>query len=93
MQHPSRDDRILYLMYDPVHILKNIRNNWINEKKQTLMFHDGHGNLNEAKWEPLKELYRHEISMFCSNSHLTAASIKPSNLEKQRVHLVLNVFL
>ena len=35
VQHPRSEDRILYLMYDEVHTLKSIRNNWINEKIDT----------------------------------------------------------
>jgi hypothetical protein len=37
-QSPVEPTRPLFLMYDPVHLLKNIRNNWITEKSQTLSF-------------------------------------------------------
>ena len=29
---------VYFNVYDPVHIFKNIRNNWINEKEKTLFF-------------------------------------------------------
>ena len=92
VKNPSDPDQVLYLLYDPVHIMKNIRNNWINEKTQTLFFYDQDKVLIEATWQPLKTLYKHERDLFCSNSRVTAASVQPSKLERQKVSLVLNVF-
>lgn len=47
----------LFLLYDPVHLLKNIRNNWITERCQELKFWDGEKE-RVAKWSHLKELYK-----------------------------------
>lgn len=33
---PNDANREIYLLYDPVHLLKNIRNNWYTEKDKTL---------------------------------------------------------
>ena len=37
IQHPIPNSQfeMLYTLYDPVHLFKNIRNNWITEKTQT----------------------------------------------------------
>ena len=35
-KHPCGCDFSLTLLYDPVHLLKNFRNNWISEATQTL---------------------------------------------------------
>ena len=35
---PNSKFKMLYTLYDPVHLFKNIRNNWITEKTQTLTF-------------------------------------------------------
>ena len=37
--------KTLYTLYDPVHLFKNIRNNWVTEKTQTLIFYDEITNL------------------------------------------------
>jgi len=92
VKHPCQPDSILFLLYDPVHILKNIRNNWLNEKTKTMFFFDDDGNLLEASWYPLISLYNHEKSLFSSNSKLTMASISPSKLERQKVALALQIF-
>lgn len=45
-----------FLLFDYVHIVKNIRNNWMTEKTGELNFEDG-GVLRTAKWEHLSKLY------------------------------------
>ena len=35
---PNEVFRDLYILYDPTHLFKNIRNNWVTEKTQTLEF-------------------------------------------------------
>lgn len=42
IEHPITNSSFssLFLLYDPVHLMKNIRNNWLTEKMQTLEFKD-----------------------------------------------------
>ena len=90
---PFNPDVPLYLMYDSVHLLKNIRNNWITEKTKILSFFDAEGQEKMAHWSSLKELYFHEsTSCLMTNSKLTYKTIFPNNLEKQKVSLVTDVF-
>jgi len=91
VKSPANQSRPLFLLFDPVHILKNIRNNWMTEKLQTLAF-KANGQCLTVKWDHLKELFKHECETTLKLSKLTKASLYPSNLEKQKVSLCLNVF-
>jgi hypothetical protein len=57
------DNRELFFIIDSVHILKNIRNNWINKEPQHMIcppFKDEDCESKIASFETLKELYRIE---------------------------------
>ncbi|GFO06462.1 developmentally-regulated GTP-binding protein 2 [Plakobranchus ocellatus] len=45
-----------------------------------------------AKWTHLSELYAEESKTIIKLSQLTKSSVSPSNIEKQKVSLALNVF-
>ena len=83
----------MFLLYDPVHLIKNLRNNWVTEKTRTLQFPFRNEQLT-ARWSDLEDLFEHERTAMqnLSLSKLTKSSIAPSNIEKQKVSLVLNVF-
>ena len=49
----------IYLLYDFVHLLKNIRNNWLTEKMGELAFYE-RGMKKVARWSHLVELYKLE---------------------------------
>ena len=61
----------LFLLFDYVHIFKNIRNNWITEATQELEFY-----LNDqkytARWSDIRKLYYFESQSLskCHDSHL-----------------------
>ena len=55
--HPMKNGSKLYLIYDPVHLLKNIRNNWVTEKSQTLKFFDFESSTYiYAKWKDIVDI-------------------------------------
>ena len=84
--HPMKNGSKLYLIYDPAHLLKNIRNNWVTEKSQTLkFFHFESSTYISAKW---KDIYKEELGMLKSTK-LNRQSLWPNNFEKQKVQ---NVF-
>ena len=95
LSNPSQQ---MFLMYDPVHIIKNLRNNWITERTRTLCFpviDYFASNVFQSRyacWKHLQDLYQHESMQPTKLSRLTKASIEPSNIEKQKVSLALNVF-
>jgi len=91
VKSPGGNTTPFFLIYDPVHLLKNIRNNWITEKTKTLSF-CLNNETHFACWRDLEDLQRQESSSIVKMSRLSAASVNPSNLEKQKVSLALNVF-
>lgn len=88
----------MFVTYDFVHILKNIRNNWLNLKdsEKTFVF-PPFLNLDssplKAKIQDLRNLYKHKCDDLIKTAYkLNYKSLYPSNLERQKVSLVCNVF-
>ena len=95
--HPSDPTRTLNLMFDFVHIIKTIRNNWINQKDPNHTFtfpsFDDFTLSNSASFEDIRVLYKEEQRSVAKTAHrLTAKSCWPSNLERQNVGLALRIF-
>ena len=86
--HPLDKNRVWYLLFDPVHILKCIRNNWISEKCKTITL-DG---VIVGCFDDVRSLYAAEKGNILKTTPLTHASVYPSNLQLQNVQHVLNVF-
>ena len=64
MVHPFPNSKIevLSTLYDPTHLFKNIRNNWMTEKMQMLEFCDPETNeIFTAKWKDLVKNYKAEL--------------------------------
>ena len=91
VESPASSKHPIFLLYDPVHILKNLRNNWHSERLQTLAF-SFEGQQKIACWNDLQTLYAHEAGNKLKLSNLTKASVYPKKIEKQKVSLALNVF-
>ena len=63
--HPMKNGSKLGLIYDPVHLLKNIRNNWVTEKSQTLKFFDFESSTYiYAKWKDIVDIYKEELDIY-----------------------------
>ena len=91
---PNEVFRDLYTLYDPTHLFKNIRNNWMTEKTQTLEFWlpDTDDKV-LASWKDLVTIYKSETNNGeHRNTKLDHRTLYPNNFEKQKVHLVVNVF-
>ena len=87
----------MFLLFDFVHILKSIRNNWLNLKDFNKTFQypqfDDFTTTNIASFEDVRLLYRSDQhSVLKLAPRLTAKSCWPSNLERQNVSLALRVF-
>jgi hypothetical protein len=81
----------VFLVYDYVHIFKNLRNNWITEPKQELHFtEDGHKYV--ALWRDVKALYEDDRMTAVRLTKLTHTSVHPKILQRQSVPLVCQVF-
>ena len=70
----------IFLLFDYVHLLKSIRNNWITEKTQELEFYiDGEKNI--AWWVDIINLYKFETKNIVKMSKLTEVSVYPKSIE------------
>ena len=68
----------MYLLFDFVHLLKNIRNLWLTKKTRELVYSDN-GIQRTGKWEHFKCLYQLESENFVklSDSNEVAIASKP----------------
>ena len=95
IKHPISNTHFssFYTLYDTIHLLKNIRNNWITEKTKTLEFL--HPYTNEkiaAKWSDIVKIYKIGEKNIVQIHTLDYSTLYPNNFEKQKVQLVANVF-
>lgn len=91
----------IYLLFDTVHLLKSLRNNWLNQSDEAKTFvfpefnaNTGHvGNIFKASFSVLRDLYKIESSKLlkCA-SKLNYKSVYPSSIERQKVILACNIF-
>ena len=102
--HPYDENRILFLTFDFVHLLKSIRNNWLNQKDFEKTMH--YPNLENfevdycrypvqiysACFQDVRLLYRSERHSLAKLApHLTIKACFPSSIERQNVKMVLKV--
>ena len=87
--HPSNPSENLFLLVDPVHVLKSIRNNWVTEKCKKLRL----GNFDSAgSWNHIVKLHKSEEFLPMKLTSLTRSAVFPSPIQRQNVALVLKVF-
>ena len=82
---------MLFLVYDYVHLFKNIRNNWITEMTQQLNF-TFNGKPYLACWSDVISLYEEDRKSPIRLMKLTNTSVYPKPLQRQSVPLVCQVF-
>ena len=88
---PWRTRDNIFLLFDYVHLLKSIRNNWLTEKSQELIFVDN-GEQKIAKWGTFKKLHSLESVALVKLSKLNEQSVASKPIERQKVSICLNVF-
>lgn len=86
--HPLDSSRKWYLLFDTVHLLKCIRNNWLTEKNKELSL-DGHAC---GFWKDIEQLYIAERDSLLRTTTLTSSAVYPSQLELQNVKHATRVF-
>lgn len=96
-EHPCDQNSPLFFLIDSVHLLKCIRNNWINQKNENQCFiypdFDNSNKMCEANFATLKHLHEiecHNIVKYAKT--LTLKSLSPTSMEKQNVKLALKIF-
>ncbi|XP_065298429.1 uncharacterized protein [Dermacentor albipictus] len=99
--HPSNPRRPLFFVIDPVHILKCIRNNWLNQKNDQKCFYFpelkpdfiGKQQMLSASFATIRNLYNLESERLLSYGYsLSRKALCPSNIERQNVKLALQIF-
>ena len=83
---------MLFLLYNPPHLLKNIKNNWHTEKMQKLKFTSSEHGTVIAQWRDLVEIYKSEEHSIVKSTKLDYATLHPTSFEKQKVSVAVNVF-
>lgn len=85
VRHPHDDSRIILLSFDPCHVLKNVRNQFL-ERQLT----DGSGVISGTF---VQELYEHQKNMTIKLArNLTRKHVYPTNLEKMNVLCAVQIF-
>lgn len=95
--HPCDSDRKLFFIFDAVHIIKCIRNNWISKRNLsnclTFPDFDNFDATSVAKFKHLETLYQNEKNALVKFGHtLSYKAIYPTSIEKQNVNLALAIF-
>lgn len=88
---PWRTEDNMFLLFDFVHILKNIRNNWLTEKTGEIVY-DHNGHKLSAKWSHIQQLQKCEDGELVKLSKVTFQAANPKPIERQRVETCLKVF-
>ncbi|GBM88223.1 hypothetical protein AVEN_206343-1 [Araneus ventricosus] len=97
ISNPVQPENKLFFLFDTVHLIKSVRNNWFNEKTlgQVLCFPspDNSSKISLAKLQDLKDIYETEKSNLIKNApKLSQKVLYPTSFEKQNVLLALNKF-
>ena len=87
----------IYILFDSVHILKCIRNNWLNVKSDHKTFSfpdiDNIKIIHRASFTTLDRLYEMEKGATIKKAYtLNYKSIHPHSIERQNVKLALRIF-
>ena len=96
MKNPVNDKTIFFL-FDSVHLLKSVRNNWINLKNylKTFTFPDIDDNsvILHASFNHLETMYNLEADSTLKQAYrLTIKALHPHSIERQNVRLALKLF-
>lgn len=93
--NPVDPSKKIFLLFDTVHLFKNIKNNWLNEKTKTFLFpsFDDNSVLKEARFQVICDLYESEKNALVKRAPgLSRKVCYPNNLERQNVKLTVQVF-
>ncbi|KAH7958884.1 hypothetical protein HPB49_006121 [Dermacentor silvarum] len=85
VEHPHDDNRVIFLSFDPCHVLKNVRSQFL-ERELT----DGVGDISGIF---VQKLYEHQKDMTVKLArNLTKKHVYPTNLEKMNVLRAVQTF-
>ena len=73
LYHPVPNEvfKVLYTLFDPIHLFKNLKYNWLTEKVQKLKFYVLEGDKTaEASWSDIVHVYNAEKTSLMKESKL-----------------------
>jgi hypothetical protein len=87
----------IFLTYDFVHVIKNIKNNCLNLKNYQKTFiypdFDDDNVIHKTSFEHLREFYKNEKCLLVKKANkLNYKTVFPNTFERQKVLLVDNIF-
>ena len=97
MDSPSRSkpwlskNSDIFLLFDYVHVVKCLQNNWLTEKTKRVQY-TFNGGTQVAKWSDLVELKEAESNSLLKLSKLNDVSVSPKPIERQSVSICLRIF-
>ena len=95
--NPVNKEDTIYILFDTVHLLKCVRNNWINlrNNQKTFDFPDmtDKNTILAASFSHFEVMYNMEqTSLVKQATRLNYKSLHPHSIERQNVKLVLRIF-
>lgn len=94
--HPADPKRPLFFIFDPVHIFKCIRNNWINQKNGQNMYFpdfDDYSKTKTACFQTIKNIHSLEEGQLLKYAYgISVKALCPTSMERQNVRLVAQIF-
>ncbi len=83
----------IHLLYDSTHLMKNVRNNWLNEMCQHLEVKDPSSDqVWNGKFSDIRAVWAAECDETVRSTKLTYTACYPSTIERQNVQHVAAVF-
>lgn len=86
----------IFLLFDAPHMIKSVRNNWINLRNMDKEFYFPQFDQSfgtKASFKHLINVHNEEAGNSHKMSHkLNSSVLYPSSIERQKVHLALKVF-
>ncbi|GBN13021.1 hypothetical protein AVEN_228101-1 [Araneus ventricosus] len=97
ISNPVQPVNKLFFLFDAVHLIKSVRNNWFYEKSlgQVLCFSspDNSSEISLPKLQDVKDIYKTKKSNLIKNApKLSKKVLYRTSFEKQNVLLALNIF-
>ena len=95
--NPANDKKNIFLLFDSVHLIKSIRNNWINQldSEKTFICPDFYepSKIIKPKFSHLRSIYHKEKDAVIKLAHkISYKCVYPSSLDRQNVQYAVNIF-
>ena len=92
--NPCDDQKKCFLLFDTVHLLKNLRNNWLNEKDSTFIYPSmSDSTVQQSKFQDVRKIYQgQKLNLVKHAPGLSYRVCYPNSFERQNVSYVVALF-